>query len=207
MTDLWRMTALELGERIGNGEVLPSEVLDAHLTRIADVNGSVNAVTLTLEETARGRARDADDRARRGLRRGPLDGVPFTSKENLDLVGAPTTEGLVAMADNMPALDAPIVERLEAAGAVPFARTNMPDLGLRVHTDNALHAVRPDGEPRKTPSLLGVGSRAPFMHDGCAQRLEDRFTDEECGGGDHHGRTSHLSRDEVFALISFLETL
>ena len=43
----------------------------------------------------------------------------------------------------------------------------------------------------KVPSLLGVGARAPFMHDGCAATLEDRFG--ACGGGDRHGNTSQLS--------------
>ena len=74
-------------------------------------------------------------------------------------------------------------------------------------TDSELHVVR-EGDPAiKTPSLLGVGSRAPFMHDGCAETLEERFLDEFCGGGDLHGQTSHLTTRDVDALSAYLRTL
>lgn len=73
-------------------------------------------------------------------------------------------------------------------------------------SDFGMHAVTRDG-PTKTPSLLGVASRAPFMHDGCAPTLEARFTDPACGGGDAHGTTSHLSAGEIDALVAYLTTL
>ena len=74
-------------------------------------------------------------------------------------------------------------------------------------TDGQLHQVRREQTPKKTPSLLGVGSRAPYMHDGCAPTLHDRFLDEACGGGDLHGHTSTLSGREVDALVWYLQTL
>lgn len=74
-------------------------------------------------------------------------------------------------------------------------------------TDNQLHRVRPDDPPFKTPSLLGVGARGPFMHDGCAETLEDRFLDRACGGGDLHGRIGHLSGRQLNALIAYVQTL
>ncbi len=57
----------------------------------------------------------------------------------------------------------------------------------------------------KVPSLVGVGARAPFLHDGCAATLMDRFT--TCGGGDHHGKTSQLTPDQLSDLVAYLETL
>jgi hypothetical protein len=57
----------------------------------------------------------------------------------------------------------------------------------------------------KVPSLVGVGARAPFLHDGCATTLMDRFT--TCGGGDHHGKTSQLSAAQLTDLVAYLETL
>lgn len=56
----------------------------------------------------------------------------------------------------------------------------------------------------QVPSLLGVGARAPFMHDGCAATLRDRFG--PCGG-DRHGTTSHLSAEQLDDLVAYLETL
>jgi mono/diheme cytochrome c family protein len=71
-------------------------------------------------------------------------------------------------------------------------------------TDNAAHEVGTGGV-FIAPSLLGVGSRAPLMHDGCASTLRGRFT--PCGGGDRHGKTSQLSSEEVDDLVAFLRSL
>jgi hypothetical protein len=58
----------------------------------------------------------------------------------------------------------------------------------------------------QVPSLIGVGYRAPLMHDGCAATLLDRFT-PECGGGDNHGRTSQLSANDLNDLIAYMQSL
>jgi cytochrome c peroxidase len=61
------------------------------------------------------------------------------------------------------------------------------------------------GRALQVPSLLGVSHRAPFMHNGCAPTLRDRFG--ACGGGDRHGNTSHLSEPEINDLGAYLESL
>ncbi len=58
----------------------------------------------------------------------------------------------------------------------------------------------------QVPSLVGVWDRAPFLHDGCAETLRDRF-EWPCGDGDHHGVTSHLDVYEVGDLVAYLDTL
>lgn len=58
----------------------------------------------------------------------------------------------------------------------------------------------------KVPSLVGVGARAPFIHDGCAATLADRFG-AACGGGDAHGKTSQLTAAQVSDLVAYLESL
>jgi len=60
--------------------------------------------------------------------------------------------------------------------------------------------------PLQVPSLIGVGYRAPFLHDGCAQTLADRFN-PACGGGDDHGSTSRLTTAEIGDLVAYLESL
>jgi hypothetical protein len=57
----------------------------------------------------------------------------------------------------------------------------------------------------KVPSLLGVGARPPFMHDGCATTLADRFG--TCGGGDKHGHTSQLTAAQITDLVAYLDSL
>jgi amidase len=76
----------------------------------------------------------------------------MTVKENIDLTGSATTQGLVAMAEAMPPLDAPHVAQLKRAGAIPIARTNLPDFGMRWHTDNALRgATKNPWDASRTP--------------------------------------------------------
>lgn len=136
----WQMTAGEQAAAIAGGELSSVEVVQSHLDRIEAVNGRLNAITRVLD-TALDDAAAADARLAAGDAVGPLHGVPFTIKENLDVAGSATTQGLVAFADNVVDVDAPVVERMKAAGAVPLARTNLPDLGLRVHTDSGLHGL------------------------------------------------------------------
>lgn len=63
------------------------------------------------------------------------------------------------------------------------------------------------GQALQVPTLLNVADRAPFMHDGCAATLADRFHDSACGGGDLHGKTSHLTPEQVDDLVAYLESL
>lgn len=137
--ELWRKSAVELADAIRRRRVSSREVIEAHLSRIADVNPQVNAIVRVLGDQARAAADLADSAISRGDVLGALHGVPITVKENIDMVGLPTTQGVPALAEAIPQLDAPVVERMRAAGAIPIGRTNLPDLGLRVHTDSTLY--------------------------------------------------------------------
>ena len=139
--DLWKRTANDLAQMIAAGEASSLEVVDAHLDRIGEVNGWLNAVTRILAEEARTAAIDADAAVAAGEELGPLHGVPCTVKENVDVSGTATTQGLPAFAELIAPTDAPLVERLRGAGAIPIGRTNLPELGLRVSTDNPLHGL------------------------------------------------------------------
>jgi amidase len=137
--ELWRKSALELAADIRTKKVSSREVVDAHLERIAQVNGHVNAVVRVLADEARAGADAADAALAAGKPLGVFHGVPFTIKENIDVVGYPTTQGIPALAQAIPTLNAPAVDRMLGAGAIPIGRTNLPDLGLRIHTDSALY--------------------------------------------------------------------
>jgi amidase len=141
MTALWQLGALELAGKIAGKEVSSREVLEAHLSRVDQVNGDLNAVVRLLTDEARAAADDADAAIADGRPLGRLHGVPCTVKENIDVAGTPTTDGVPMLADAIAPVDSPTVERMRAAGAIPFARTNLPDFGLRVHTDSSLHGL------------------------------------------------------------------
>jgi len=62
------------------------------------------------------------------------------------------------------------------------------------------------GKAFQVPSLVGVAHRGPYMHNGCAATLHDRF-DPACGGGDKHGHTSQLTPEQIDDLVAYLEQL
>lgn len=137
----WKLGAADLAAAIRRREVSSRDALESHLARIDAVNPRINAITSVLADEARAAADAADAATSRGGALGPLHGVPFTVKVNVDVAESATTSGMTAFANDRPAGDAPVVARLRAAGAIPFARTNMPDLGLRWHSESSLHGV------------------------------------------------------------------
>jgi amidase len=160
-TALWRMGATELAEVISSRQASSREVIESHLGRIEDVNATINAVTVVLDQRALEAAAAADRSVVANHELPPLHGVPFTVKENIDLVGTPTTIGLTALAGAYPRVDAPVVERLRAAGAIPIGRTNCPALAVRWHTDNELHGATVNPWDRsRTPGASSGGEAA-----------------------------------------------
>jgi len=72
-------------------------------------------------------------------------------------------------------------------------------------TNNRTNLDVGTGGSFKVPSLVGLAYTAPYLHDGCAATLTDRFG--SCGGGDLHGVTSTLTPDQVSDLIGYLDSL
>ena len=137
--EIWQNTATQIAADIRNKKVSSRQVVEAHLQRIAEVNPKINAIVRVLADEALAGADLADAAVRAGKKLGPLHGVPMTVKENIDIAGYPTTQGVPALADAIPPADSPTVERIKAAGAIVIGRTNLPDLGLRIHTDSSLY--------------------------------------------------------------------
>ncbi len=131
-------SAMDTAAAIARGEASARDVVEAHLARIAETNPRLRAVTRTLDDAARADAERIDRARASGAALGPLAGVPITVKENIDVAGSATTHGVPALREAMPRGDAPIVERLRRAGAIPIARTNLPDMSLRFHTNSTL---------------------------------------------------------------------
>jgi amidase len=90
---LWQFGARELAEGIRKRSFSSLEAVQSHLERIEQVNPSLNALTRVLEEEALAAAARVDAGLARDESPGPLGGVPFTVKENLDLAGTATTWG------------------------------------------------------------------------------------------------------------------
>jgi amidase len=140
-SEWWRRSAVEIGQAIAAGETTAVAVAESHLERIAAVNGSLNAIVEVRPDEVLAEAARADADLAASGPRSALHGVPFTVKVNIDVTGYATTEGVVGFADRIAPSDAPAVEKFRAGGAVVLGRTNMPDFGLRIHTDSSLHGL------------------------------------------------------------------
>lgn len=157
----WKLGAADLASAIRGGKLSSRDALESLLGRIGELNPRINAIASVIADEARAAADAADAAVARGDTVGPLHGVPVTVKVNVDVAGSPTTSGMTAFAEDRPTVDAPIVGRLRAAGAIPFARTNMPDLGLRWHTASTLHGVTTNPwDPTRTPGGSSGGEAA-----------------------------------------------
>jgi amidase len=162
LTDLWRLAAVELAGAIRTRVVSSREVVEAHLRRIEAVNPPINAITTLRADQALAAAAEADQRTVvAGDHLPALHGVPFTMKENIDLVGTPTTHGLKALAEAYPTADAPVVERLKGAGAIPLGHTNCSTITVRWHTESELWGSTVNPWDRlRTPGASSGGEAA-----------------------------------------------
>lgn len=157
----WRWSATKIATAIQEQDISSREVIQSHLDRIGMVNNDVNAITAVLIDDALASADAADAAVAAGNLTGPLHGVPITVKENIDVQGTATTQGLVSRKNWTAKIDAPVIRHLKSAGAIILGRTNMPDFGLRWHTDNDLHGpTRNPWNPERTPGGSSGGEAA-----------------------------------------------
>ena len=137
--EIWTQPASEIARRVRARELSATEVVEAHLGRIAAVNPAVNAVVQDTSAEARKAAQDLDARIAAGEDPGPMAGVPVTIKVNVDQEGHATTNGLKLLENTIAPADSPVVSNLRKAGAIVVGRTNTPTMSLRWFTKNDLH--------------------------------------------------------------------
>lgn len=138
MSNLTELSAVQLGQRVRDGDVSAVEATHSHLERIAAVNPQLNAIVVPRFEAALDDARRLDEGRRRGEVLGPLAGVPITVKECLDVAGMASTFGVSRRLDRAATADGPLVARLRAAGAIIVGKTNVPLLGMHMITEGPL---------------------------------------------------------------------
>jgi len=141
MTDIAFCSAAALATALRKKEIGCRELLDHYLARHDRLNPALNAIVTLDLHVARERADEADAALARGEHWGPLHGVPMTIKDCFETIGLRTTSGDPQHAAYVPRLDAIAVDRLAAAGAVIFGKTNLPMQASDVQTYNALFGV------------------------------------------------------------------
>lgn len=146
--------------------------VDQCLQRIASGNGTLNAFIALDAEGALAAAHASDERARRGVPLGPLDGMPLGVKDNIDVAGLPAASGLDALRGRRPDKDAASIARLRALGAAFVGKTHMDEAALCALGDNA--AFGRCHNPRRrgfTPGGSSSGSAAAVAAGFCVAAL------------------------------------
>ncbi len=132
-------SATSLAASIAEGELSSAEVVEAHIDRIVEVNGRINAVVQTRFDAARQEAVAADALQRAGAELPPLHGVPCTIKECFAVAGHQQTAGLVSRIGVRARRDATCVARLREAGAIPLGLTNLSELCMWLESSNRVY--------------------------------------------------------------------
>src|SRR5207253_8748989 len=116
----------DISADLAGGKVTSETLVSAYEARIKAGDGKLKSV-LALNPKAIEAARASDARRKAGKPLGPLDGVPILIKDNIDLAGMPTTAGSLALKDNVPAKNAPMVQHLVDGGVVILGKANLSE--------------------------------------------------------------------------------
>ncbi|MBF4162354.1 amidase [Nocardioides acrostichi] len=151
-------SAVEIAARTTSGQWTAVEVVEAALARIAELDGPLNAMSVTLADAARAEAAQRDAATAAGRTPGPLHGVPIVIKEEVDVAGCVTTFG--GEANTTPAAaDAELVHRLREAGAVIVGKTTMPEFGAFPFTESVSRGLtRNPWDTSRTPGGSSGGT-------------------------------------------------
>jgi aspartyl-tRNA(Asn)/glutamyl-tRNA(Gln) amidotransferase subunit A len=153
------MTLEEASAAIASRRVSSVELTRDCLDRIKRRNPELNAFITVTVDAALGRAEEMDREIADGGLRGPLHGIPIAHKDNVSTRGVLTTSGSKIFADNVPEVDAEIVQRLEFAGAVIVGKTGLHELAYGVTSANPHYgAIRNPHDPARIPGGSSGGS-------------------------------------------------
>ncbi len=152
--DIPFLPASQLSQLIHDRTVSPVEAVEAYLDRIDELNPRLHAYLTVCRDEALTAARDAEMALTRGESRGPLHGVPFAVKDQLNTAGIRTTSGTPIFNDFVPDHDATVVAKLKAAGAILLGKLNMTEFG----TTSLSHAFETARNPWGLEKYTGGSS-------------------------------------------------
>ncbi len=168
MSDLHYLSAIELLEKLKNEEITVEEILINQINHIHAINPKINALVYFDECSLLDQAKEADKKLATSSKVGPLHGLPFSIKDNLEVAGMVTTGGITGRKGYVPTFDALVVKRLKDAGAIILGKTNCPSHCSGYETTNQLYGLT--NNPYNLDKTVGSssGGEAALISSGCS---------------------------------------
>jgi len=210
LSELLTRTITDVAPLIAKREVSPVELFEAQLERIAAHDASLRSYLLLTAELGRAQALAAEREIAAGDYRGPLHGIPLGLKDLICTNGIPTTCASPILRDFKPLLDAAIVEKLYAAGALCTGKLNL--------TEFALYGYHPEFDYPRNPwntdywagvsssgSGVAVAASLCFGAIGTDTGGSIRFPSAACGVVGLKPTFGKVSRHGIFPLADTLD--
>jgi amidase len=201
---------IELSELFRRGELLPSEVTEATLSRIEKLDGNFHGYAVVLAERAMAQAKKYDSEFARGIRRGPLHGVPIGLKDLCYTTFAPSAGGTRIHAKFVPSFNATIVDRLERSGVVTLGKLKMTDGAYTSHHPHDQAPLNPwnvNYWVGSSSSGSGVATSAGLCYGSIGSDTGGsiRFPSATCGLTGIKPTWGRVSRHGIFPLADSLD--
>ncbi|HDM88500.1 MAG TPA: Asp-tRNA(Asn)/Glu-tRNA(Gln) amidotransferase subunit GatA [Candidatus Bathyarchaeota archaeon] len=172
LSDLHKLTAIEVSERIQSGELSAEEYLYSILERMERVEGKIHAFVTVVKKNALETAREIDRKVQRGNDLGSLAGVVVAVKDNICTRGIRTTCSSRMLKSFVPPYDATVIERLKAADAIIIGKTNMDEFAMGTTTETSYFgATHNPWDLNKVPGGSSGGSAAAVIAEGTTVAL------------------------------------
>ena len=165
------LTIAETATQLRAGRLTSVEITEACLRRIEIYNAKLNCFITVDKEHALAAAARADAEIKAGIYKGPLHGIPFAAKDNIDTAGLRTTGGSALFEDRVPSEDATVITRLKAAGAVLIGKANLQEFALGASNTSYWGPVRNPWNLAHYSGGSSSGSGAAVASDLCYAAL------------------------------------
>jgi len=170
-TDIPFLTAVDLGEKIKQGEISPVEATEAYLCRIDHIDGKLNSFITVCRDTALKAAKAAELSIMNGRYLGPLHGIPFAVKDQFLTAGIRTTAGSKILENFIPTIDATVITRLKTAGAILLGKLNMSEFATGNSVYHHWGTPRNPWDLGRSPGASSSGSGSALAASLCSTSL------------------------------------